>query len=108
MCRSTLGDDLSVVYHHDVVSEAVGLLEVLRGEQQRGSSALQVLDDGPELLAAVEVETGGRFVEEQDRRTGPERRAQIEPPAHATGVRARGTLGGIGEVELLEQLGGAV
>jgi hypothetical protein len=37
-----------------------------------------------------------------------ERGAQVEAPAHPTGVRARRPVGGVDEVELLEELAGAV
>ena len=92
----------------EVVGEAVGLLEVLRREQDRGPFGLEVLDDGPELVAAVEVEARRGLVQEQDRRTVDERGAQVEAPAHPAGVRARRPVGGVDEVELLEELGGAV
>ena len=92
----------------EVVGEAVGLLEVLRREQDRGPLGLEVLDDGPQLVAAVEVEARRGLVQEQHRRTVDERGAQVEAPAHPTGVRARRPVGGVDEVELLEELGGAV
>src|SRR6266513_2817000 len=76
-------------------------------ERDRVPFGLEALDDGTQLVAAVEVEARRGPVEEQDRRTVDERGAQVEAPAHAAGVGARRAVGGVDEVELLEELGGA-
>ena len=68
--RGAFGDDPAVVDHHDVAGQAVGLLEVLGGEQHGGALGHQSLDDPPQVLAALGVEPGGRLVEEEDRRPG--------------------------------------
>ena len=47
---------------------------------------------------------GGRLVEEQHRRARDERGREVEPAAHAAGVGLRHAVGGVGEVEALEQL----
>ena len=46
----------------------------------------------------------GRLVEEQHRRAGDECAGEVEPATHATRVRLRRAVAGVGEVELLEQL----
>ena len=61
-----LRDHVAVVDHDDVVGEAVGLFEVLRGEQQRGAVGNELLDHAPQARAPLRVETGGGLVEEQD------------------------------------------
>ena len=50
---------------------------------------------------------GRGFVEEQDPWLAAERAGEIEPAAHAARVRLDHAIRGIGEPELLEQLGGA-
>ncbi len=83
----SLGDHAAVVDHHDAVREPVGLLEVLRREQHGRAVADQLVDHLPELVAAGRVETGRRLVEEQHRWVGHERGGEVEPAAHAAGVR---------------------
>ena len=100
------GDDLAVVDDADVVREAVGLLQVLRGEQQRRAARDQLLDDLPQQLPVARVEAGGRLVHEHHRRRDDQRGRQVEPAAHAAGVGLRGAVGGVGEVEPLQQLDG--
>ena len=58
-------------------------------------------------LRLLRVEAGGRLVEEQHRRAVDERGGEVEPPAHAARVGADGPVGGVGELEALEQLVGA-
>ena len=62
------------------------------------------LDRLPQAQPAARVEPGGRLVQEQHRRAEHERGGEVEPAAHAAGVGLRGPLGGLGEVEALQQL----
>ncbi len=89
-----------------VVGEPVGLLQVLGGEQDGRAVGHEVLDHGPQLVAAPGVEAGGRLVEEQDRRAVHQRGGEVEAPPHPTGVRLDGPVGGVDEVEALEELAG--
>ena len=84
--RRAFGDDLAVVEHDELFAESVGLFEVLGREQHRRPTFDQPFDDGPEVLSALGVEPGRRFVEEEDRGIGHQRRRQVEAPPHATGV----------------------
>ena len=54
--------------------------------------------------AAARVKTGGRLVEEQHRRLGDQRGGEVEAPAHAARVRLDDALGGLVELEAVEQL----
>ena len=80
--------------------QAVGLLEVLGGEQHGGALGHQVLDDAPQVLAALGVEPGRRLVQEEDRRAGDQGGGQVEPATHAARVRLEGAVGGVGEAEV--------
>ena len=64
--RGALGDDLARVDDPDPVGELVGLLQVLRGEEDRRALVVQLLDLLPDRLARDGVEAGGRLVEEED------------------------------------------
>ena len=89
----------------EVVGELVGLLEVLGGEEDgHPLVAGEMRDLVPEGGAALDVEAGGRLVEEED--TGPvqQREGQVEPPLHAARVAADLAVGRIGEADALDQL----
>ena len=66
-----------------------------------------LVDERPELVAAAGIETGGRLVEQHHGRPADERGGEVEPAAHAAGVRAGAAVGGVDEVEPLEHLGRA-
>ena len=99
-------DDPAVVDDGDLVGERVGLLQVLRGQQHRRPVGDQRADDVPHVLALGRVEAGRRLVEEDHVRAADQARGQVEPPAHAAGVGLGRPVGGLGQVEPLEQLGG--
>ena len=99
-----LGDHLAVVDHGDPVGELVGLVEVLRAEQDRGPLGDQRADDVPDLVARARVEPGRRLVEEHQLRRDDDARGDVEPPPHAAGVVLDQPAGRLGEAERLEQL----
>ena len=55
---------------------------------------------------AARIEPGRRLVEEQQPRPPDQRAAEVEPAAHAARVGLDDAVGGVGEIELLEQLVG--
>ena len=59
------GDDAAPIEQGDRVGELVGLLEVLRGEQDGDALVDEAADGAPQLLATARVKPGGRLVEEQ-------------------------------------------
>ena len=63
-----------------------------------------MLDRLPELQTAARVQTGRRLIEEQHGRARNERRGQVEPAAHATGIGLRRAARRIEEFETVEQL----
>jgi hypothetical protein len=102
-----LGDQPAVVQQRDLVGELVGLLQVLGGEQDRGSAGHQVADDLPHGAAAARVQAGGRLVQEEDARVADQAHRQVEPAPHAAGVGGGRLPGRLGQVEPVQQLGGA-
>ena len=88
-------------------ASAVGLVQVLGGEQHRGAFGDPAFDRLPEADAAARVEPGGRLVEEEDRRPGDQGGGEVEAAAHPARVGADEAVGGFVEVEALQQLGGA-
>ena len=101
-----LGDDLAVVDDADPVGELVGLLEVLRGEEDRHAELLvEPAHLVPHARPAHRVEPGGRLVEEQDVGVVHERGGEVEASLHAARVRADAPIEGVGEVDQLAELG---
>ena len=106
--RSALRDDPPVVDDPDAVGEHVGLLEVLRREEDGDALvAGEPRDLLPECGAALDVETRRRLVEKDDARPVHERERQVEPALHPARVPAHLAIGGFGEADALEQLLGA-
>ncbi len=68
--------------HH--VSQGLGLLQVVGGEQDRGAFFPQRLDQGPELTSGLGVEAGGRFVEEQQLGPADDPQSHVQPSPLAT------------------------
>ena len=101
------GDDAAAVEHGDGVGELVRLLEVLRGEQDRDTLVGQAADGAPQLLAAAQVETGRRFVEEQQPRSLDHAHREIEAASHAAGIGRGPPVAGGTQVEGVEHLTGA-
>ena len=98
------GDDPPVVDDGDRVGQLVGLLEVLGREQQGRALADETPDDVPHPQPAARIETGRRLVEEQQPGPADQGTRQVEPAAHAARIGLDRAIGGIGELELLEQL----
>ncbi len=103
-----LGDDLAYVDHRDLIGELIGLLEVLRGEQDRRAVGLQLAHERPHVDPAARVEPAGRLVEEQDVGAPDQARSHVEPPPHAAGVGRRLTVARVGQPEPLEDLAAAL
>ena len=95
-----------MVDHDDPVGELVGLLQVLRREQQGRAVGDELADHVPHPQPAGRVEPGRRLVEEEHRRPGDEPGGEVEPAPHPAGVALHDPVGGVGELEPLEQLGG--
>ena len=97
-------NDDAIVDDRQPVAQLIGFFEVLRREEDGGA----LLVDAPHLLphrqAARRVETGRRFVEEQHLGPVHQRRGEVEPPLHATRVALDPAVGGIDQLDELEQL----
>ena len=65
-------------------------------------------DVAPDRLAADRVEAGRRLVEEDDLRAVHERGGEVEAALHAAGVRLHAAVGGVLEVDDLEQAADAL
>src|SRR6266545_896196 len=85
--RRSLGDDLAVVDDPHPIGERVGLLQVLGREEDRHPLVPgEALHLRPEGQTALDVETGGGLVEEEDARLVDEREREVEPALHPARV----------------------
>ncbi len=100
-------DDLTGVDDGDDVCERVGFLQILRRQQQRRSFTDEIADDVPHRNPTAWIETGGRFVQEQQPWVADESRGEIKAAAHPTGVGFDDAVRRAGQRELFEQLAGA-
>ena len=100
-----LGHDPAVVEQRDPVGELVRLLQLLGGEQDGDAAGGQVADDLPHGPPAARVQSGRGLVQEDQPRVADQGHGQVEPPPHPARVGAGQLAGGVGEVELAEQVG---
>ena len=106
LLRRAEREDLAVIHDADAVAELVGLLHVVRRQDDRLAGVVQAADDLPEADPALRVEAGGGLVEEQDRRVVEDRARDHQPLGEAARERHHRRLGALGEVELDEQVVG--
>ncbi len=104
--RRALGDHAAAVDHRDSLGELVGLVEVLRAQQDRRPLGDQRPDDVPDVVARSRVEPGRRLVEEHQPRGHDDAGGDVKAPAHAARVVLDQPAGGLREAEGVEQLVG--
>ncbi|CAM5269534.1 hypothetical protein STENM223S_02555 [Streptomyces tendae] len=108
LALGALGDHPALVDHGDPGRELVGLVQVLRGQQDGGALCDDRAHDVPHLVAAARVEAGGGLVEEQQVRGVEDGRGDVDAAPHAARVLLDLLAGRLGETERLQQLGGAL
>ena len=97
--RRALGDLAAPVDDGNPVREAVGLIEILRGQQDGAAVCDQRPDRLPHLAAGAWVQARRRLVEEDQRGPGHQARRQIETASHAARVVHDVSVRGLGQVE---------
>ena len=71
--RRIEGDDVPLVHDRDSIAKDLGLIEVVRGQEDRGSAGLDASDELPEIAPRLRVQSRRRLVEKQDLRLVHER-----------------------------------
>ena len=74
------GEDAPVLDDRHAVAQRLGLVEVVRGEQDRLAELLQRADRLPRGAPRRRVEAGGRLVEEDQLGVADEREREVQPP----------------------------
>jgi hypothetical protein len=102
-----VGDDPAAVEDEDPVGQLLGLVQVVRGEQDRGVELVgEAVHQVVELAPGLRVEARGRLVEEQQLRTADDADRDVEPPPLAAGKGPDLLLRVLGEPDGLDQLVG--
>ena len=78
--------DFAVVHDHQAVAQGVGLLEVVSGEEDGGTSVAQGADVVPQVGAVLRVEPGARLVQEKHLGLVDDPQGNVQPPALAPRV----------------------
>ena len=95
-----------MVDDREPVRERVGLVEVVRRQEDGGPALTERADLVPHARSSLRVEPRRGLVEEEHARAMDDPEADIEAALHAAGVRRDGAVGGGAELEHLEDLGG--
>ena len=106
LSRRSLGDDLPLVHDDEAVAELLGLLHVVRRQEQCHALALEPVEPVPDDVARLRVQPGRRLVQQKHLRVVDERPGDRQPALHPARERLHAILGAIGELDELEQLVG--
>ena len=96
--------DPAFAEHRDAVGELLGLVEVVRGQQDRRAERAQVADRLPGGAARAGVEAGRRLVEEDQLGVADEREPEVEPALLPARERAAAGAGLLGQADDLDDL----
>src|SRR3712207_3515803 len=101
-----LGGDLTTVYERDLLTQRLGLLQIVRGEQDSEPFAVELPYVAPQPVAELHVDPSRRLVEEQYFRVVHERAGEQYPAFHPSGERVDPLFALLGEGEAFEQIAG--
>src|ERR1051326_8126414 len=88
LARTPQGNDLTVVDDGDAVTEAFGLVHVVRGDENGAATGLEGAQDVPDVPPRLRIESGRRLVEEEQFRIADERTGNRESLLLAAGELA--------------------
>ena len=106
LTRGSLGGEPAVVHDHQPVAQLLGLVHVVRGQDQRDAALLEPEQPVPHHVPGLRVQAGGGLVEDQDLRLVDERAGDGQAALQAAGQRVDLTVGAVRELHELEQFGG--
>ncbi len=96
----------AVVHHHQPVAQLLGLVHVVRGQDQRDAALLEPEQPVPHHVPGLRVQAGGGLVENQDLRFVDERAGDGQAALQAAGQRVDLALGAVRELDEIQQRGG--
>ena len=99
------GDDAPGFHDRDAIAEDFGLFHVMGGQDDRFAALARALDEGPEGVAGLGVEAGGRLVEEEDLGVVDQGGGEGDALLLAAGEGAEEGAGAVGEIDAGEECG---
>ena len=88
LTRSPSRYDLTVVHDRHAIRETLGFFHVVCRQEDRAPGPLELVDEIPELPAGLRIESGRRFVEEQEVWIADKRAREREPLLLSPGEHA--------------------
>lgn len=77
--------DPPLVQDRQPVRQLLGLLQIVRGQHDRGAAVAQLTDQRPGLVPGLGVQPGRGLVQEQHLRVAQQRQGQVQPPPLTAG-----------------------
>ena len=108
LARGALGREPAAVHDGQSVTELLGLVHVVGGDDLGDALLLQPVEAVPQEVASLGVEPGGGLVEDEDLGVRDERPRDREPTLHPARQRVHLVVGPLGELGELEQLLGSL
>src|ERR1035441_2361220 len=93
-------DDAALVDDRDVAAQALGLFQVVRGQDDRSAPGIDVAQKIPHRAPYLDIHARSRLIEDQQARLVHERARDHEPSLHAAREPARGTVPLVPELQL--------
>ncbi len=85
LLRRTLCEDAALIHDDQFIAQALGLLHVVRGQQQGLAARLEFAQSAPDQVARLRVQSGGRFVQRRELRVIDQGARDGQAPPHAAG-----------------------
>ena len=104
---ATFGHDGSVIHHDQSIAQLLGLVHVVRRDDERDPLSLESIEAFPQQVPRLRVEPGGRFVEDQQFRPVDESSSDGEAAFHAPRQVVDLVVGPLGELGEIEEFGRA-
>ena len=100
--------DAPAVDDGDVAAQALGFLQIVRGENDGGAAIVDLAQELPHRAADLDVDPGGGLIENQQPRLVHQRARDHQAALHAAGQAARDAPAPLPQLQLLEVLLGAL
>ena len=77
--RSSQRNDLSVVHNRHAVAQPLGLIHIVRGQDDGATGLLQAIDQVPQVTPRLRIKPRCRLVEKQQLRIADQRAGHRQP-----------------------------